>query len=156
MSARAAWRLESLGFTRVYRYVAGKRDWAAAGLPREGERAREPAAGDAARPEVPTCRLADRVGAIRERVRAAGWDRCVVVADRGVVLGLLRGEALAADPGRSAEDAMEPGPQTFRPDVRLTELVEFLRQHERDSALITTSDGVLLGSLTLRDAERRT
>lgn len=139
----------------MYRYVAGKRDWAASGLPREGERAREPSAGDAARQDVPTCRLADRVGEVRERARAAGWDRCVVVTDDRVVLGLLRGEALAAGPDRSAEDAMESGPQTFRPDVRLAELVEFLKKHEHDSALITTSDGALLGSLTLRDAERR-
>lgn len=51
---------------------------------------------------------------------------------------------------------MESGPQTFRPDVRLTDLVEFLREHERDSTLITTGDGVLIGSLSLRDAERRT
>ncbi len=36
MSPRAAWRLESLGFTRVYDYVAGKVDWFAAGFPREG------------------------------------------------------------------------------------------------------------------------
>ncbi len=36
MSPRAAWRFESLGGTRVYDYVAGKVDWFAAGLPREG------------------------------------------------------------------------------------------------------------------------
>ena len=32
MSNRAAWRLESLGFTQVYRYTAGKRDWFAFGF----------------------------------------------------------------------------------------------------------------------------
>ena len=37
MSPRAAWRLESLGFTKVYDYVPGKTDWLAAGLPREGD-----------------------------------------------------------------------------------------------------------------------
>lgn len=36
MSARAAWRLEQLGFERVFRYTPGKADWAAAGLPMEG------------------------------------------------------------------------------------------------------------------------
>ena len=36
MSARAAWRLESLGFSQVYRYTPGKMDWLARGLPREG------------------------------------------------------------------------------------------------------------------------
>ena len=36
MSARAAPRLATLGFTDVYRYQAGKADWFAAGLLREG------------------------------------------------------------------------------------------------------------------------
>src|SRR5947209_3912316 len=40
MSSRAAWRLETLGFTTVYRYVAGKIDWMAAGLATERELAR--------------------------------------------------------------------------------------------------------------------
>ena len=33
MSPRAAWRLEGLGFERVYDYVPGKADWFASGLP---------------------------------------------------------------------------------------------------------------------------
>src|SRR5438128_1173912 len=37
MSPRAAARLASLGFTKVYDYVAGKADWGSAGLPLEGE-----------------------------------------------------------------------------------------------------------------------
>jgi rhodanese-related sulfurtransferase len=40
MSPRAACRLELLGFTQVYDYVAGKADWLAHGLPTEGEQAR--------------------------------------------------------------------------------------------------------------------
>ena len=38
MSARAAWRLETLGFTQVYRYTAGKMDWFANALPIEGKK----------------------------------------------------------------------------------------------------------------------
>jgi rhodanese-related sulfurtransferase len=38
MSPRAAWRLESIGFTEVHDYVAGKADWGSAGLPLEGTR----------------------------------------------------------------------------------------------------------------------
>ena len=41
MSPRAACRLETLGFSEVYDYVAGKADWLARGLPREGEKAGE-------------------------------------------------------------------------------------------------------------------
>jgi rhodanese-related sulfurtransferase len=45
MSDRAAWRLESLGFTRVYRYSPGKDGWLAMGLPTEGPDAATPRAG---------------------------------------------------------------------------------------------------------------
>ena len=49
MSPRAAARLESLGFTKVYDYEAGKSDWLAAALPSEGRLAGEPSAGDVVR-----------------------------------------------------------------------------------------------------------
>ena len=42
MSDRAAWRLESLGFTRVYRYTPGKDGWLAMGLPSGRTRRRHP------------------------------------------------------------------------------------------------------------------
>src|SRR5919199_650618 len=93
MSPRAAWRLESLGFTRVFDYVAGKQDWFAAGLPSEGKLAGRPKPGDLARRDVPTCGLAERVGDVHERARAAGWDACVVVNAESIVLGLMPREA---------------------------------------------------------------
>jgi rhodanese-related sulfurtransferase len=37
MSPRAAAQLETLGFTKVFDYEAGKADWFAAGLPREDD-----------------------------------------------------------------------------------------------------------------------
>ena len=79
MSPRAAWRLESLGFAEVYDYVAGKLDWMAAGLPTEGTNAARPRVGQVARKDVPTCSLEERLGAVRDRVRALGWDVVVVV-----------------------------------------------------------------------------
>ena len=90
MSPRAAWRLEGLGFESVYDYVPGKADWFASGLPREGRLASAPTIGEAARRDVPTCAPAEKVGAVRERVQRAGWDRCVVVNMERVVLGPLR------------------------------------------------------------------
>src|SRR6059036_3067934 len=36
LSARAAWRLETMGFQEVYRYTPGKADWLAAGWETEG------------------------------------------------------------------------------------------------------------------------
>src|SRR5215470_11001301 len=79
MSPRAAWRLESLGFGDVYDYVAGKLDWMAAGLPTEGTNAQRPRAADLARKDAPTCGLKERLGDVRDRVRAQGWDSVVVV-----------------------------------------------------------------------------
>jgi hypothetical protein len=81
---------QTLGFLQVYRYRAGKADWAAAGLPREGELANVPRVGDAARSDVPTCRAHEPIGSVRERVLSSGWDRCVVVDEATVALGLLR------------------------------------------------------------------
>jgi hypothetical protein len=46
MSPRAACRLATIGFTEVYDYVAGKAEWLARGLPRDGEKATEPRAID--------------------------------------------------------------------------------------------------------------
>src|SRR5438876_5840260 len=98
MSPRAAWRLESVGFIRVYDYVSGKLDWMSAGLPTEGTNAERPRAGDVARRDAPTCTLDERLGDVRDRVTAAGWEACVVVNSERVVLGLLRRDELAADP----------------------------------------------------------
>jgi rhodanese-related sulfurtransferase len=74
MSPRAAWRLEELGFTKVYDYVPSKIDWFANGLPREGKAAETPWTGDLARDDVPTCAPNDRVGDVRDRVLASGYD----------------------------------------------------------------------------------
>ena len=94
MSARAAWRLESLGFGQVYDYAAGKSDWMAAGLPTEGTAVGRSTAATVARREVPTCRLEESLRDVRERVRAAGWDACVVINEKRIVLGLLRADQL--------------------------------------------------------------
>src|SRR5712692_5074936 len=147
MSPRAAWRLESLGFGEVYDYVAGKLDWMAAGLPTEGTNAARPRAGDVSRKDVPTARLDDRLGDVRERVSASGWDAVVVTNNERVVLGLLRSKELAKDPELSIEKAMRPGPSTFRPYVAIKEISETMTGHMLESAPITTSDGRLVGLL---------
>src|SRR5947209_12850395 len=114
MSNRAAWRLEALGFTKVYRYTAGKADWLANGLPIEGEQAGVTTVGQTARRGAPTCRLDERVGDVRPRVEAAGWDMCVVVNERNIVLGRVRREALGGDADAPIEKVMLPGPKTIR------------------------------------------
>jgi len=153
-TARAAWRLASLGFTQVYRYTPGKADWLANGYPVEGAGASFPGAGDLADMEVPTCKRLERLGEVRDRVRKESWNTCVVVNDQDIVLGLLRASAFdKADLQWSAEEAMEPDPQTFRLDTPLEDVIDFFRQNRWvDSALVTTTDGQLFGLISQEQA----
>jgi len=155
MSPRAAWRLESLGFGDVYDYVAGKVDWMAAGLPTEGTNAQHPRAGEVARKDVPTARLDERLGDVRERVRAVGWDAAVVINSERVVLGLLRSKELEKDPNLRIEQAMRPGPSTFRPHLSIKEMAQNMTQHKLESSPITTLDGRLVGLLLQKDAVQK-
>lgn len=145
MSPRAAWRLDALGFTEVYDYVAGKADWSGAGMPVEGTVTDAATAGEAAEPDAPTCSLTDDLVSVRARVRSAGWDTCLVVNEERVVLGRLGRAAIAADDRASVEEAMTNGPGTVRPDEPLEPLLARLRERELTQAVVTTSDGRLVG-----------
>src|SRR5215218_8282704 len=149
MSPRAAWRLEGLGFAEVYDYPPGKADWSASGFPMEGPRANVPTIGEMARRDVPTCAPTENVGVARQRVRKADFDRCVVVNEERVVMGLLREKELAADPEATAEDVMTNGPATFRPDEPLEKVRKCMRDRGASAVLVTTPDGRLVGLLTL-------
>jgi CBS domain-containing protein len=100
---------------------------------------------------VPTCEPSERLGAVRERVRAAGWDVCVVVNAKRVVMGLLREQQLQGAAEATAESVMELGASTFRPNVPVEEMAEYFRKHDLPSAPITTLDGVLVGLLRRSD-----
>ena len=154
MSPRAAWWLEGLGFEKVYDYMPGKADWFANGLPKEGKVASIPTIGEAALRDVPTCGLKERVGDARERARKAGWDRCVVVNEGRVVLGLLREEEMSSDPESAVETVMRAGPTTFCPNEPVGKLAERMRKRGASSILVTTPDGRLVGLLYRKDAER--
>lgn len=95
MSPRAACRLESLGFSEVYDYVAGKKDWFDAGLPMEGEIADAVLLGHRARRDMTTCRPDGAVGELAARASVAGWDQAAVVNDANVLQGWLSGETLS-------------------------------------------------------------
>jgi len=138
----------------VFDYEDGKLDWLAAGLPSEGTNAQRPRAGDVARTDVPTCRLDERLGDVRDRAREAGWDACVVLNEERVVFGLLRSKELEASPDLRIEEAMRPGPSTFRPFVSIEEMAAFMTEHDLDSSPITTSDGRLVGLLRRQDAAK--
>ncbi|HEV3405881.1 MAG TPA: CBS domain-containing protein [Candidatus Dormibacteraeota bacterium] len=154
MSPRAAARLETLGRTDVYEYQAGKLDWMAAGLPTEGTNATRPRAGTVARTDVPTASLSERVGDVRDRVRAAGWEAAVVIDPQRVVLGFLGAKELEKDGELTVEVAMKPAPSTFRPYVPIKEVADFLVKHDFQSSPITTSDGKLVGLVLRSDAVR--
>ena len=136
----------------MYDYGSGKQDWLAAGLPTEGRVASWPRAGTVARSDPPTCSLDDRRGEAADQARASGWDVCVVVNGERVVLGILRG--LEGDPDTLVEEAMRPGPSTFRPHVPIVEMARYLLEHDLTTVPITTGDGVLVGVLRREDAAR--
>ena len=151
MSPRAAWRLESIGFTRAYDYVAGKADWGSFGLPLEGTKGAR--SGEHVRADVPTCGLEERLQEVRHQVSAAGWDTCIVVNASGVVLGRLGRTALASEEDVTVEAAMTAGPSTVRPSITLAAIVERMQSQKLTSALVTRSDGRLVGVLRRTDAE---
>lgn len=153
MSPRAAARLESLGFEQVYDYAAGKADWGSAGLPLEGGEGSETRAGAYVRTDAPNCAPRDRVHEICERLEETGWDTCFVLDERGVVLGRIGRRAIRDREDISAEEAMTLGPSTVRPSARLEAMVERMQRQKLTTLPVTTSDGRLLGLLTLRDAE---
>ena len=154
MAPRAAARLESLGFEDVYEYKEGKLDWMAAGLPTDGENAGKPRAGTVARRDVPLSELGERLGDVADRVAGIGWNVVVVVDEQRVVLGLLRAPELAKDPELTIEEAMRPGPSTFRPYVSIKQMADYMTKHKLESSPITTLDGRLVGVLFREDAVR--
>src|SRR5919201_801352 len=79
---------------------------------------------DVAHRDVPTCGVGERLADVRERVRAAGWDTCVVVNEQRVVLGRLGHKALTSGADMSVDEAMTPGPRTVRPSIGTEALLE--------------------------------
>jgi CBS domain-containing protein len=145
VSARAAWRLETLGFREVYRYQPGKDDWLVARLPLEGSEADVPRAADVARRDVPTCRLRDPVAAVARRLVDEHWPLAVVVNEQRVVLGRLRPADVDAHPDAVAEEIMVAGPRTMRGTRPASEMGRWLDERRVPGVLVTTADGELVG-----------
>jgi CBS domain-containing protein len=135
----------------VYDYRLGKQDWMGAGLPTEGTNGQHPRLVDVVRRDVPVCSLGERLGDVRARVVAAGWDACVVVSKNRVVLGLLRARELQADPGLPVEQVMRPGPSTYRPFVSVEEMRRIMIDRDLENSPVTTSDGKLVGLVRRQD-----
>src|SRR5687767_13784485 len=150
LSARAAWHLESMGFHEVYRYTPGLADWQSAGWATEGTNAKKPELLQKGRSDVPICGLRDRLRDVKNRYAPTEQDICVVINDRNIVLGVLYGEAWNADPLSVVADIMDTDPVTFRPNEDPEEAMKAIRKDKANAALITTSDGELLGVLKAR------
>jgi CBS domain-containing protein len=153
VAPRAAARLESLGFTNVFEYKAGKQDWLAAGLPTGGRKASEPTIARVLRRNVPRFGLDDRAGPILESLRAGDWEWAAVVDTSGVLLGRIQARDLK-DPNARARDVMDEGPSTYRPNVRLEELLRRMLDHRFEMAFVTDPDGRLRGLVIRRDIAR--
>ena len=102
---------------------------------------------------LPTCSLGERISEVRATTERAGWDVCVVVNPQRIVLGILRSKALQGDGMATAEQVMAPGPSTVRPNVGATETLERLHKSDLHTALVTTSDGDLIGMAYREDIE---
>lgn len=151
MSARAAWRLEGLGFSQVYRYTAGKSDWGAAGLPLAGQEDRL-TAGRLARKDVPTCRPDEKGTDVAARVTDGP---VVVVNAEGVVLGAVGQEHLQEAGDGPVERTMHQSPMTVRPDVGLPDVLAYLETFDLQRLLVTDGDGHLVGAVLRQDVEPR-
>ncbi len=148
MTARAAWRLEPHGYTNAYRYAAGKVDWLSSGLPSEGTASHELRIGAIARRDIATCRPGQRIGELHVE-----GGLCIVVNEAGIVLGVLRGDALRQDQSTPVDEAMNPGPSTYRPDVGAKELAHYMLETGARRVLVTDADGHLMGWLSWEDVE---
>ncbi len=145
MSPRAACRLETLGFEHIYDYVPGKADWLAHNLPVEPHDPDLMTAGQLVRNDVVTCELADSIGDVARRIADSPYGFALVLSTNGVLLGRLRASALNAALETPAEEQMESGPSTVRPDTPAAELLQRLRDLNLRTAIITTPEGHLIG-----------
>ncbi len=149
LSARAARRLETLGFTDVRDYTASKAAWMACGLPVEGTIKSSSRAGAVARNGIPRCALGEKVGDLRDRF--GDETVCVVLDDEGIVLGAVRREVVGLDDTTLVDDVMQPAPPTVRPGITTDELARSMARDGRTYVYVTTVDGALIGLVTRAD-----
>jgi rhodanese-related sulfurtransferase len=143
LSARAAHRLETLGFSDVYDYTASKVAWMAMGLPAEGSRPSSQRAGALADGDVPTTSLGRTVGELDGKIGDA--PRVVVLGDDRIVLGVVRSEALDLDAETPIETVLQPAPPSVRPSIPLDELAESMHKDGRSYVIVSHLDGTFVG-----------
>ncbi len=132
-----------MGFAEVNDYVAGKLEWLAHALPVEGTGPHHAVAGDVVDEHVATCGPEASLDEIRAVLEASEASYCVIVNDRGVVLGRVRKKRLPA--ASELSDVVEPGPATVQLTEPLGPLTERMAKANVESILVTTPKGQLLG-----------
>lgn len=153
MSPRAACRLEALGFTHVYDYVAGKVDWLAHNLTTHGTAVDVPTIGGRLRRDVVTVGPDESLTHVRVRVGDSAHRFALVTTADGILLGRLRAHALDdasagdTDPDTAVREVMEPGPSTLRPHEPAAEVRAPLEAKDLTYAIVTDPDGRLLGTV---------
>ncbi len=125
-------------------------------MPREGDRATVPYAGELVDRDPPRCALNDTVADVRAVLDAARHGFCLVLNEQRILLGRVRRSALdAADALASADSVMEPGPSTVRFNTPADELVQRLAAKNLTTAIVTTPGGCLVGVFDRADAQAR-
>jgi Mg/Co/Ni transporter MgtE len=102
-----------------------------------------------------TCALADQIGEVAPRTAASPYGFAMVLSNTGVLLGRLRSSALDAPPETPAQQRMESGPSTVRPDTPADQLAQRLRDRDLKTAIVTTPEGQLIGVARRHDLEQR-
>jgi rhodanese-related sulfurtransferase/CBS domain-containing protein len=153
LSARAAHRLATLGFSDVYDYTASKVAWLALGLPAEGSRPSTRRAGAHVRRDVPTTRLDGTVDDLEATIGDA--ERVVVLDEDDVVLGIVRRDALGLEPVTPVEAVLQPAPPSVRPSIPLDELAESMEQDGRSYVIVSHLDGTFVGVIERDDLHGR-
>jgi rhodanese-related sulfurtransferase len=151
LSPRAAARLESLGFEHVADFAAGRAAWSADGRPTEGEIGDRDRIIDRVRRDVPRSDPDASVADVRKSI--GDWELCAVVDSDGILLGVIRADALEGSEHLAARDLLVPGPGTVRPDARVTEMAEQLDRDRLEHVLVTTFGGRLIGLLRRSDLD---
>jgi CBS domain-containing protein len=102
------------------------------------------------RRDVPRFGLDDRAEQIMETLNAGRWEWAAIVNEAGILLGRVRAKDIT-DPEARAADILEPGPGTYRPNVRLDELLARMLDKRFELAFVTDPDGRLRGLVRRRD-----
>ena len=125
--------------------MGGKLEWLAHALPVEGAGPHHAVAGDVVEREVTTCGPQATLDEIGATIEERDVSRCVIVNDRGIVVGQVRRSKL--DGASGLEEVLEPGPATVQLTETLGPLAQRMEAAKVDRILVTTPKGVLLGEV---------